>query len=207
SERRADILGSVEVIDTKDMLTAPSANLAGQLQGRASGVVVSNDARPGQGAKVRIRGFTSFGSSNPLYIIDGVPTKDPSKINPNDIESVQVLKDATAASIYGARADQGVIIITTRGGQNGALRLSYDGYYGTQTVPNSSIPEVLNTQDYVEYLRRNNGEGFIHPVFGSMANPTIPDRIVVSPGFKGGVPASDPRAADGLYDISDFGAA
>lgn len=207
SERRADILGSVEVIDTKDMLTAPAANLTGQLQGRASGVVVSNDSRPGQGAKVRIRGFTSFGSSNPLYIIDGVPTKDPSKINPNDIESVQVLKDATAASIYGARAAQGVIIITTRGGQNGALRLSYDGYYGTQTVPNSSIPEVLNTQEYVEYLRRNNGEGFIHPVFGSMANPSIPDRIVVSPGFKGGVPASDPRAADNLYDISDFGAA
>ncbi|RMG25781.1 MAG: TonB-dependent receptor [Bacteroidetes bacterium] len=204
SERKADIVGSVSVINTKDMLSAPSANLTGQLQGRASGVVVSNDSRPGAGAKVRIRGFTSFGSSNPLYVIDGVPTKDPSKINPNDIESVQVLKDATAASIYGTRAAQGVIIITTKGGTQGDIQLSYDGYYGVQAVPKSAYPEVLNTQEYVEYLQKNNGPNFIHPVFGSMTNPTIPDRIVVSPTFKGGVSANDPRAADELYDISDF---
>jgi TonB-linked SusC/RagA family outer membrane protein len=207
SERKADIIGSVEVIDTEDMLTAPAANLAGQLQGRAAGVVVSNDSRPGAGAKVRIRGFTSFGSSNPLYIIDGVPTKDPSKINPNDIESVQVLKDATAASIYGARAAQGVIIVTTKGGSKGRVQLSYDGFYGTQSVPDRSVPDMLNTEEYVEYLQKNNGPGFIHPVFGDVANPTIPDRIVVSPGFKGGVSASDPRAADNLYDISDYGSA
>ena len=207
SERKADIIGSVEVINTEDMLSAPSANLTGQLQGRASGVVVGNDSRPGQGAKVRIRGFTSFGSSDPLYIIDGVPTTDPSKINPNDIESVQVLKDATAASIYGARAAQGVIIITTKGGTKGSLRLSYDGYYGTQTVPQSSVPDVLNTQEYLDYLKLNNGNDFIHPVFGQMSNATVPERIVVSPSFKGGVSASDPRANPDLYDISDFGAA
>lgn len=207
SERKADIIGSVSVINTKDMLSTPSANLSGQLQGRAAGVVVGNDSRPGNGAKVRIRGFTSFGSSNPLYIIDGVPTKDPSKINPNDIESVQVLKDATAASIYGARAAQGVIIVTTKSGTKGSIQLSYDGFYGVQAIPKSSYPDVLNTEEYVEYLKLNNGPGFIHPVFGNMASPTIPDRIVVSPSFKGGVSASDPRAASDLYDISDFGAA
>ncbi|MEM6763553.1 MAG: TonB-dependent receptor [Bacteroidota bacterium] len=207
SERKGDILGSVEVVNTEDLLTAPAANLAGQLQGRAAGVVVSNDSRPGAGAKVRIRGFTSFGSSNPLYIIDGVPTKDASSINPNDIESVQVLKDATAASIYGARAAQGVIIITTKAGKKGPVTFSYDGYFGVQTVPESSYPDVLNTSEYVEYLQLNNGTSFIHPVFGSMANPTIPERIVVSPGFKGGVAANDPRANPDLYDISDFGAA
>lgn len=206
SERKADIIGSVEVIDTDDMLTAPAANVAGQLQGRAAGVVVSNDGRPGAGAKVRIRGFTSFGQSNPLYIIDGVPTKDATKINPQDIESVQVLKDATAASIYGARAAQGVIIITTRGGKQGSLSLTYDMYYGTQTMPQKSIPELLNTEEYAEYLNKNNGAGFIHPVFGDAGNPTIPERIVVSPGFKGGVAANDPLADPTLYDISDYGA-
>lgn len=207
SERQGDIVGSVEVVNTEDLLAAPAANVAGQLQGRAAGVVVSSDARPGAGAKVRIRGFTSFGSSDPLYIIDGVPTKDASALNPNDIESVQVLKDATAASIYGARAAQGVIVITTKAGTAGSIKLSYDGYYGVQSVPQRSIPEVLNTAEYVEYLQKNNGAGFIHPVFGDVGDPTIPDRIVVSPSFKGGVSASDPRAADNLYDISDYGAA
>lgn len=206
TEKKGDIVGSVEVIDTEDLLTAPAANLAGQLQGRAAGIVVSNDSRPGQGAKVRIRGFTSFGSSNPLYIIDGVPTKDASTLNPNDIESVQVLKDATAAAIYGARAAQGVIVVTTKRGKKGTIKISYDGFYGFQEVPESSYPDVLNTQQYVEYLQQNNGPDFIHPVFGPMSNPTIPGRIVVSPGFRGGVPAGDPRAADNLYDISDFGA-
>ena len=207
SERKGDILGSVEVVNTEDLLAAPAANLAGQLQGRASGVVVSNDARPGAGAKVRIRGFTSFGQSNPLYIIDGVPTKDASALNPNDIESVQVLKDATAASIYGARAAQGVIIVTTKGGKKGAVQFSYDGYYGVQTIPESSKPDLLNTDEYLEYLRLNNGDAFIHPVFGAVGTGTVPDRIVTSPGFKGGVAANDPRANPDLYDISDFGAA
>ncbi len=207
SERKADIIGSVAIIDTEELLSTPSANVAGQLQGRAAGVVVSDDGRPGNGAKVRIRGFTSFGQSNPLYIVDGVPTKDPSKINPNDIESVQVLKDATSASIYGARAAQGVIIITTKGGEKGSLKLNYDMYTGTQRVPQSSIPDMLDTEEYLEYLQRNNNADFIHPVFGPMSGASIPDRIVVSPGFKGGASSSDPRAATSNQDLSDYGAA
>ncbi len=205
SERKADIVGSVGVIDTKDALSTPSANLAQQLQGRAAGVVVSGDGAPGEGAKVRIRGFTSFGNSNPLYIIDGVPTKDPGTINPQDIESMQVLKDATAASIYGARAAQGVIIVTTKGGKAGRIQVSYDGYYGVTRVPENSKLDLIGTQEYVEYLQKISTPGAIHPVFGDLTNPTIPDRIVVSPTFRGGVPASDPRADPSLYDISDFG--
>ncbi|MCA6078919.1 SusC/RagA family TonB-linked outer membrane protein [Fulvivirga sedimenti] len=207
SERKADIIGSVGVIDTKAALTTPSANLSQQLQGRAAGVTVSGDGAPGEGAKVRIRGFTSFGNSNPLYIIDGVPTKDPGTVNPSDIESMQVLKDATAASIYGARAAQGVIIITTKSGKSGKMQISYDGYYGTTKVPERSYLDVINTEQYLDYLQRTNTPDYIHPVFGQMSSATIPDRIVSSPGFKGGVSASDPRADPALYDISDFGAA
>jgi len=203
-ERKADIVGSVGVIDTKDALSTPSANLAQQLQGRAAGVTVSGDGAPGESAKVRIRGFTSFGNSNPLYVIDGVPTKNPGTINPLDIESMQVLKDATAASIYGARAAQGVIIITTKGGKSGQLRVSYDGYYGVTRVPENSKLDMIGTEEYLEYLQKINTPDFIHPVFGQMSNPTIPERIVVSPTFRGGVSANDPRADPSLYDISDF---
>lgn len=204
SERKADIIGSVGVIDTKDALTTPSANLAQQLQGRAAGVTVAGSGAPGAGAKVRIRGFTSFGNSNPLYIIDGVPTKNPGTINPNDIESIQVLKDATAAAIYGARAAQGVVIITTRGGQAGKVQVSYDGFYGMTRVPERSYPNLINTEQYVDYLQRTNTSDYIHPVFGQMSSATIPDRIVTSPTFKGGVSANDPRANPDLYDISNY---
>lgn len=207
SERKADIIGSVGVVNTEDALTTPSANVAQQLQGRAAGVTVSGSGAPGAGAKVRIRGFTSFGNSNPLYIIDGVPTKDPGTINPADIASMQVLKDATAASIYGARAAQGVIIITTKGGKAGKVQLSYDGFYGFTQVPNRAIPNLINTEQYLDYLQQTNTPDFIHPVFGQMSNASIPDRIVSSPGFKGGVAANDPRADLANYDISDFGSA
>ena len=206
SERKVDIIGSVGVVDTKDALSTPSANLAQQLQGRAAGVTVSGSGAPGAGAKVRIRGFTSFGSSNPLYVIDGVPTKEPGTINPNDIESIQVLKDATAASIYGARAAQGVVIITTKRGDEGKMELSYNGYVGTTKVPERSYLDVINTEQYLDYLKRANDPGFIHPVFGELGSGSVPERIVTSPGFKGGVSANDSRADPSLYDISDFGA-
>ncbi len=207
SERAADIIGSVGIVNTDDALSTPSANISQQLQGRAAGVTVSGDGAPGEGAKVRIRGFTSFGSSNPLYIIDGVPTKDPGTINPYDVESMQVLKDATAASIYGARAAQGVIIITTKKGSSEKVQVSYNGYYGTTKVPESSYLDAINTAQYADYLQRTNTPGTIHPVFGDLGNPTIPDFIVSSPTFKGGVAAGDPRANPDLYDISDFGSA
>ena len=206
SERKADIIGSVGVVDAKNALSTPSANIAQQLQGRAAGVTISGDGAPGEGAKVRIRGFTSFGQSNPLYVIDGVPTQDPATINPNDIESIQVLKDATAASIYGARAAQGVIIITTKRGSEGKIDISYNGYVGTTKVPERSYLDVINTEQYLDYLQRSQPSTFVHPVFGQMSSATIPEYIVSSPGFKGGVSANDSRADPSLYDISDYGA-
>ncbi len=203
SERKADIIGSVSVVNTKDMLTTPAGNLTSALQGRAAGVVVSGGGQPGAGAKVRVRGFTSFGNSDPLYVIDGVPTGDASKVNPQDIESIQVLKDATSASIYGARAAQGVIIITTKQGKPGESSVTYDGYIGTQTIPRNVFPELLDTDGYLEYLKRSQDPSFVHPVFGALGTATVPDRIIVSQNFRGGVSASDPRANPELYEIDD----
>ena len=205
SERKANIIGAIEVVDIDDMLTTPSASITGQLQGRATGILANNDGSPGGGGKIRIRGFTSLGGDNPLYVVDGMPTFDPSGINPNDIASVQILKDASAASIYGARAAQGVIILTTKKGSNGPIRLSYDGFYGTQTVPQSSTPDLLNTEEYLGYLQTAYQSSFKHPVYGFLSSASIPDRIIVSPAFRGGVDANDPRAASELHNLSDYG--
>jgi TonB-linked SusC/RagA family outer membrane protein len=202
-EKKADIIGSVSVIDAKDMLATPSANLTTQLQGRAAGVIVSSDGQPGAAARVRIRGFNSFGNSDPLYIIDGVPTEDPSKLNPQDIESVQVLKDATSASIYGSRASNGVIIVTTKKGKNGATQISYDGYAGIQSIPSSTHPDLLNTSEYMQYLQRTGAPA--HPVFGAPGNFRVPEYFVVSNGLKAGFNAGAPEVNPSLYTIKDFG--
>ena len=208
AEKKADIIGSVAVVDSKSLLSTPSANLSTQLQGRAAGVTVSSSGEPGAAARVRIRGFSSFGNSDPLYVIDGVPTEDASKLNPQDIESMQILKDATSASIYGSRAANGVIIITTKRGKAGTARISYDGYVGVQKVPNSTIPDMLNTQQYMDYLQRTNTSAVTNPVFGNLGSPTIPDYIVVNTAdatsFKGGVSANDPQANPSSYTIADY---
>jgi TonB-linked SusC/RagA family outer membrane protein len=201
TQRKKDIIGAVSVVNSEDLLRTPAANLAVQLQGRAAGVTVSSAGEPGAGAVVRIRGFASAGNNDPLYVIDGVPTTDPSKINPNDVESLQVLKDASAASIYGARASNGVIIITTKQGKAGRMVISYDAYAGTQIVTDRMMPDMLNTTQYIEYLQRTTPSTYTHPVFGKNGSFAIPDFYITSPGFKGGVSASDPRANPALYNV------
>ena len=201
AQRKKDIIGAVSVVNASELKTTPSSNIAAQLQGRAAGVTVSSAGEPGQVAVVRIRGFASAGNNAPLYIIDGVPTEDPSKINPNDVESMQVLKDATSAAIYGARASNGVIIVTTKQGKAGKVTLSYDSYYGAQKITDGQMPDLLNTSEYIEYLNRTNATGATHRVFGTQGSYTIPAFIIVSGPFKGGVSASDPRADPALYNI------
>ncbi|MDB5209349.1 MAG: TonB-dependent receptor, partial [Sediminibacterium sp.] len=175
SQRKKDIIGAVSVVSTKDLQTTPSSNIGVQLQGRAAGVVVSSAGEPGAGAVVRIRGYASAGNNDPLYIIDGVPTDDPSKINPNDVETMQVLKDASSASIYGARASNGVIIVTTKQGKPGRLNFNYDSYVGTQVVTDKMMPAMLNTTQYMDYLQKTTGSTYTHPVFGANGSFKIPD--------------------------------
>ncbi|RDC61783.1 SusC/RagA family TonB-linked outer membrane protein [Adhaeribacter pallidiroseus] len=205
SEKKRDIIGSVSVVKPTELLQTPAANLQAQLQGRASGVTVSGNGQPGAGAKVRIRGFASFGNNDPLYVIDGVPTDNPSTLNPQDIESLQVLKDATSASIYGSRAANGVIIVTTKRGKAGTSSISFDSYAGVQVIPESSMPEMLNTEQYGQYLftsRKNGGVPTTSPIFGSGANPVVPGYLIISPAYKGGVAADDPRANPSNYNLA-----
>ncbi|MFQ5447417.1 MAG: TonB-dependent receptor plug domain-containing protein, partial [Saprospiraceae bacterium] len=133
AQQKKDLTGAVGVVNTEELIKVPGSNITSQLQGRVSGVTISGDGRPGSVAKVRIRGFSSFsGANNPLYVVDGVPTQDISSLNPNDIEKMTVLKDAGAASIYGSRAANGVILISTKKGQNSGVKVSYDMYVGYQ---------------------------------------------------------------------------
>lgn len=199
SQRKKDIIGAVTVVDMENVRSIPAANLGAQLQGQAAGVTVSSTGAPGSPAVVRIRGFQSSGNNNPLYVIDGVPTEDPSVLNPQDVESMQVLKDATATAIYGTRAANGVIIVTTKQGRTGRTNVSYESFVGVQQVTKGMYPDMLNNQEYMEYLRRTGATK--HVVFGN-APFAVPDYIIVSPGFKGGVSASDPRAAENLYSLN-----
>jgi TonB-dependent starch-binding outer membrane protein SusC len=150
SQRKKDITGAVTVIGAKELTALPAASVTQQLQGRAAGVIVGNDNSPGGGTMVRIRGFGSINNNSPLYVIDGVPTQGTlNQINPNDIESMQVLKDASAASIYGARAANGVVIITTKRGKEGEPNITFDMYTGTQQV--GKTLELLNTKELGQY--------------------------------------------------------
>jgi TonB-dependent starch-binding outer membrane protein SusC len=200
AQRKKDIIGAVAVVNIADLKSTPAANLGAQLQGRATGVTVSGTGAPGSPAVVRIRGFQSYGNNEPLYIIDGVPTSDPSILNPQDVESMQVLKDGTASAIYGTRAANGVIIVTTKQGRSGRAQVSYETYVGNQTVTKSMIPKMLNNQEYIEYLKRTNVAS--HPVFGNSSGFSVPDYIIVSSAFKGGVGAADPKADATLYNLS-----
>jgi TonB-linked SusC/RagA family outer membrane protein len=208
SEKKADIIGSVAVVNSKELQVTPSADLTQQLQGRAPGVLVSGSGAPGEAAKIRIRGFGSInGQSDPLYVIDGVPTNDASRVNPNDIESIQVLKDATSASIYGARAANGVVIVTTKQGKAGTSSVSYDGYMGSSFIPKSIMPDLLNTSQYVDYLEQSHNPvaGWVHPLFGNAGSLAAPDMYVISTQagniFKGGYSASAPQVNPALYSV------
>jgi TonB-linked SusC/RagA family outer membrane protein len=148
SQKRADLTGAVAVVKTAEIQGMTSNNVVNNLQGRVPGVQITTDGSPsGSRTAVRIRGFGTLGNNDPLYVIDGIPTKDGiNQINQNDIESIQVLKDASAASIYGSRAGNGVIIITTKKAKKGVTRVDVSSFVSAQ-VPGPHI-KMLNTQDY-----------------------------------------------------------
>ena len=126
-----EITGSVAIVKAKDLGSVPAGQAEEMLQGRVAGLNVINSGQPGQGGQISLSGVGNFGDTRPLYIIDGVQG-DINNLNPNDIESLQVLKDAGSAAIYGVRGANGVIVITTKRGTIGKAFVTYDSYYGTQ---------------------------------------------------------------------------
>lgn len=152
TQKKKDLTTSVAVVDDKEMRNRPLISAAEALQGKAAGVqVVQPSGKPGAGLAVRVRGATSVLAGNePLYVVDGVPTTDIRNINPSDIQSMSVLKDASSAAIYGARAANGVVIITTRRGSPDETVIRYNTYYGWSNLRKPI--EVLNTKRYRELI-------------------------------------------------------
>ena len=148
TQKRSNISGSVGVVTAEEITETPVLRVEQALQGRTAGVqVAQNSGSPGSPLTVRIRGIGTINNSDPLYIVDGVPVGGIDYLNPNDIESINVLKDAASAAIYGARGANGVVLITTKGGKrNQEGKISYESYYGIQS-PWKTI-NLLNAEEY-----------------------------------------------------------
>lgn len=222
-DKRRELTGSVSTVKAKELTIAPTGNIEQMLQGRVAGVTVITNGQPGTTSQIRVRGFGAFGGNSPLYIVDGVPVDNVNFINPDDIENVTVLKDAAAASIYGARAASGVIIYTTKKGTKGAgkkLTVTYDQMIGV-TNPGKGL-EMLNPTDFADWTwnaikntedanARAEGRAtnyalalsnFNHPQFGGGLTPVIPDYLRV--GSQNGAAISGPVDLDAqklLYNI------
>jgi TonB-linked SusC/RagA family outer membrane protein len=211
-DSRRETTGAVSTVKSKDLTASPSGNVEQQLQGRVAGVTVITNGQPGTTSQIRVRGFGAFGGNEPLYIVDGVPTGSTDFLNPDDIESTTVLKDAAAASIYGARAANGVIVYTTKKGTKKAKKLSvtYDGLIGFTTPGKGQ--SMLSPQEQADWtwqaIRNDAFQGDSLPKFTSIASgqygsgdkPVLPDYINV--GGKTGVVGSVDLAAEKLkYNV------
>lgn len=187
SQIREALTGAVATVQADELVAMPSTNIGQTLQGRTSGVSILNSHVPGGDVTVRIRGLGTINNNDPLWVIDGVPTKwGLSQLNPNDIESVSVLKDAASQSIYGARGANGVIIITTKRGQPGDPKVNFSVRYGMSNATNKY--DLLNTQEYGELLwleAANDGVPPGNALYGYGATPDIPDYILPARGVPG----------------------
>lgn len=179
AERAVEITGAVTVVNMEEIADVSTGNIMTSLSGRVPGVNITTDGTPGGvSTSMLVRGTTTINDSSPLYVIDGVPTRVnmATIINANDVESIQVLKDAASASIYGAQAANGVIIITTKKARNDELTISFDTRLSVQTF-DSYVP-LLNAQEWGEvYWEAYNNDGLVpaHSIYGYGETPVIPE--------------------------------
>jgi len=203
SQQRRNIVGAVSTIKGEALATVPSGNPEQQFQGRVPGVTVITSGQPGSESQVRVRGFGSFSSNEPLYVVDGVPVFNIDYLNANDIESTTILKDASSASVYGARASAGVILVSTKKGKFGSNKLSvtYDGMYGV-TIPSEGI-SMLTPQQQADltWAALDPADRVTHPQYGSDPNKAVlPDYLKA--GDESGVMAGDSAIDFSKYNVN-----
>jgi TonB-linked SusC/RagA family outer membrane protein len=186
AQRKKDITGAVAVVNVSDMKSVPGTSTEALLQGQSAGVTVINSGSPGGGSQVLVRGITSIGNVSPLVIVDGVQS-NMHDLNVNDIESVQVLKDAGAVAIYGIQGSNGVVIITTKHGKSAKATISYDGFYGTQRPLKNGF-NLGGSQNYADVLwLQYYNDGLVpgNTWFGqggaTYAPPTLPAYLMPAP--------------------------
>ena len=150
-QKKSSVTGAISQVKTEDMQNRTISNAPAALQGKTAGVqVIQTSAAPGSSPTVRVRGYSSNVSSNPLYVVDGVRLSDISGIDPNDIASMEVLKDAASAAIYGAEAGNGVLLITTKKGKSGQGKITYDFQFSSQSL--ARVPKMLSAEQYIDYM-------------------------------------------------------
>lgn len=174
TQRRTRVTGAISTVSGKTVSELPVPSIGEALQGRVAGVQVTSNGSPGTQPIVRIRGISSISfASDPLYVVDGFPTGDLATIDTRDIESVDVLKDASAAAIYGSRATNGVIIITTKKGRrDNKIQVGYDGYAGIQRVTDRI--DLLNTQQFMQYALAYRGSQIPRLTAPAINDPVYP---------------------------------
>lgn len=161
-KKKSLVTGAISSVGADEISTAPATRVEQAIQGRTAGVtILPTSGSPGAGAKVRIRGTGSNLNSDPLYIVDGMKTRSIDNIEPGDIESIEVLKDASSSAIYGSEGGNGVIIISTKRGKEGVGKVSYDFQYGIQSV--KSKMELMNATEYTQYMSEQEGANIVVP--------------------------------------------
>lgn len=193
AQKKKDITGAVAVVDVSNFKSVPSGSGEQLLQGQASGVTVTNSGLPGGGTNIRIRGITTLGNTNPLVLIDGTPGSL-QDIDVNDIASIQVLKDAGAAAIYGIRGSNGVIVVTTRKGRQGSAKVDYDAYIGTQRPLSGNVFDIADPAKTAQAITQSYLNDSLvpkNPQYGTGTTAVLPDYLVPV-GAKEGDPNTDP---------------
>ncbi len=170
TQQKKDITGAVATVAINDAKKVPVTSSEQLLQGQASGVTVINQGAPGSQSTVFVRGITNFGNAQPLYVVDGVQTANMSTVNPNDIESISVLKDAGSAAIYGVSGGNGVIVVTTKKGKAGKTVFNYDGYYGDQVPLSGNVWNLMNPTQQMNLAKAAGDKGAI-PLYDPNSTP------------------------------------
>lgn len=187
-ETKRETTAAVSIVKAEELAAIPSGNVEQQLQGRVAGVTVLSNGQPGTTSQIRIRGFGAFGGNEPLYVVDGVPVGSTDFINPDDIATTTVLKDAAAASIYGARAANGVVVYTTKQGARSKRKtsMSLNISSGVSSPNSANAPKNLSPLEMAQYTHigyENNAAAngtavqYTHPQYGNNAVPTFPDYL------------------------------
>ncbi len=217
-QSKHDVTGAASTISANVIQNTPVTSVEEAIEGRAAGVTVDGQGGPGNSQTIRIRGVGSFGNNDPLYVIDGVQVRIGSSggsqdisnlLNPNDIESLTILKDPSLIALYGAEGSNGVIVITTKTGKKGDPTLEYNGYVGVENPRN--LPKTITPQQQADALYAsyaNSGMSIpssISSFYGTGTTPVLPDYIIEDESGTGnlGVAAGDPQASPSLYNLQE----
>jgi TonB-linked SusC/RagA family outer membrane protein len=216
-QSKHDVTGAASTISADVIAQMPITSVEQAIQGRVAGVTVDAQGGPGDQSTIRIRGVGTLGNNDPLYVIDGVQIRVgngygsqniSNLLNPNDIESLTILKDPSLISLYGAEGSNGVIVITTKSGKNGDPRLEYSGYYGVTSPRN--LPKIITPQQQADALYdsyKNSGipvPGSVTSFYGTGSTPVLPDYIIETAPGNIGVMAGDPQANPALYNQQTY---